>query len=149
MATPQSEVSEPTSDGGHMYRLSRCILLAHEDKTFQGALVASMSILWGETRSDDDLGGYHVVWTRDLAQSATALLAMGQTGTPLHALIWLAAIQSTDGRFPQNSWIDGNAYWSMVVLPYEQYLKRFPSYLQQLTIGSNGKHVTLDGTEVA
>jgi len=34
------------------------------------------------------------------------------------------------------------------VLPYEQYLKRFPAYLQQLTMESNGKHVTLDGAEV-
>jgi len=34
------------------------------------------------------------------------------------------------------------------VLPYEQYLKRFPAYLQQLTMESNGKHVTLDGVEV-
>jgi glucose-6-phosphate isomerase len=34
------------------------------------------------------------------------------------------------------------------VLPYEQYLKRFPAYLQQLTMESNGKHVTLEGTEV-
>ena len=82
-----------TSDGGHLYRLSRCILLAHEDKSFQGALVASMSIPWGETKGDNDLGGYHLVWTRDLVQSATALLATGQTGTPLRALIWLAAIQ--------------------------------------------------------
>src|SRR6201998_4233559 len=35
------------------------------------------------------------------------------------------------------------------ILPYEQYLKRFPAYLQQLTMESNGKHVTLDGTHVA
>ena len=105
-----------TSDGGHLYRLSRCILLAHEDKAFQGALVASMSIPWGETKDDNDLGGYHLVWTRDLAQSATALLATGQTGTPLRALIWLAAIQRTDGGFPQNSWINGNAYWCGVQL---------------------------------
>jgi glucose-6-phosphate isomerase len=35
------------------------------------------------------------------------------------------------------------------VLPYEQYLKRFPAYLQQLTMESNGKHVTLDGTPVS
>ena len=35
------------------------------------------------------------------------------------------------------------------VMPYEQYLKRFPAYLQQLTMESNGKHVTLDGTPVA
>ena len=36
----------------------------------------------------------------------------------------------------------------MAVLPYEQYLKRFPAYLQQLTMESNGKHVQLDGSEV-
>jgi glucoamylase len=116
MVKPKSDFSASTSDGGHMYRLSRCILLAHEDKTFQGALVASMSIPWGETKNDNDLGGYHLVWTRDLTQSATALLATGQTGTPLRALIWLAAIQRPDGRFPQNSWINGNAYWSGVQL---------------------------------
>jgi glucose-6-phosphate isomerase len=38
---------------------------------------------------------------------------------------------------------------TVAVLPYEQYLKRFPAYLQQLTMESNGKHVTLDGTEIA
>ena len=113
---PKCDLSVHTSDGGHLYRLSRCILLAHEDKTFQGALVASMSIPWGETKNDEDLGGYHLVWTRDLVQSATALLAGGQTRTPLGALIWLAAIQGADGAFPQNSWIDGNAYWPGVQL---------------------------------
>src|SRR5205809_713033 len=77
-----------------------------------GAMVASMSIPWGETKGDQDLGGYHLVWTRDLVHSAMALLATDQTSTPLRALIWLAAIQRTDGSFPQNSWIDGTAYWS-------------------------------------
>jgi glucoamylase len=105
------DFSADTTDGGHLYRLSRCILLAHEDKSFEGALVASMSIPWGEAKGDDDLGGYHLVWTRDLVQSATALLASGQTDTPLRALIWLAAMQGPDGSFPQNSWIDGRAYW--------------------------------------
>jgi len=111
VVNPKYDFSGHTSDGGHMYRLSRCILLAHEDKTFQGALIASMSIPWGETKGDSDLGGYHLVWTRDMVQSATALLATGQTGTPLRALVWLASIQSADGSFPQNSWIDGDAYW--------------------------------------
>src|SRR4029453_16801122 len=79
----------------------------------QGAMVASMSIPWGETKGGDtDLGGYHLVWTRDLVQSATALLATGQTGPPLRSLIWLAALQRPDGSFPQNSWINGTAYWS-------------------------------------
>jgi len=109
---PKFDFSNDTCDSGGMYRLSRCVLLAHEDKIFQGATVASMSIPWGETKGDQDLGGYHLVWTRDLVHSAIALLATGQTGTPLRALIWLAAIQRPDGSFPQNSWIDGTAYWS-------------------------------------
>lgn len=112
VVNPKFDFAKDTCDDGGMYRLSRCILLAHEDKIFQGALVASMSIPWGETKGDNDLGGYHLVWTRDLVQSATALLATGQTGTPIRALIWLAALQRADGSFPQNSWIDGSAYWS-------------------------------------
>jgi glucoamylase len=109
---PKFDFSKDTSDAGGMYRLSRCVLLAHEDKVFQGALVASLSIPWGETKGDQDLGGYHLVWTRDLVQSAKALLATGQTGTPLRALLYLAAIQRSDGSFPQNTWIDGRTYWS-------------------------------------
>jgi glucoamylase len=112
LVNPKFDFSESTSDKGGLYRLSRCVLLAHEDKDYQGALVASMSIPWGETKSDGDRGGYHLVWTRDLVQSATALLATGQTGTPLRALVWLAAIQRPDGSFPQNSWLDGSAYWT-------------------------------------
>src|SRR5205823_4972037 len=81
VVNPKFDFSNNTSDAGGMYRLSRCVMLAHEDKVFQGALVASMSIPWGETRGDDDLGGYHLVWTRDLVHSATALFATGQTGT--------------------------------------------------------------------
>src|SRR5204862_396210 len=93
VVNPKFDFSTDTSDGGGMYRLSRCVLLAHEDKVFQGAIVASMSIPWGETKGDNDLGGYHLVWTRDLVKSATALLATGQTGTPLkgplqHRVSW-------------------------------------------------------------
>lgn len=116
LVNPKFDFSADTCDGGGMYRLSRCVLLSHEDKLFQGAIVASMSIPWGETKAEDDRGGYHLVWTRDLVQSATALLATGQTGTPLRALIWLAAIQHADGSFPQNCWIDGTAYWSGIQL---------------------------------
>jgi glucoamylase len=112
----QFNFSKHTGDDGSLYRLSRCVLLAHEDKIFQGAMIASMSIPWGESRGDDEIGGYHLVWTRDLVQSATALLATGQTATPLRALIWLACIQKPDGAFPQNSWIDGVAYWHGVQL---------------------------------
>src|SRR5437763_9919884 len=111
VVNPKFDFSADTSDDGGMYRLSRRVLTAHEDKVYQGAIVPSMSIPWGETKGDNDLGGYHLVWTRDLVQSATALLATGQTGTPLRALIWLAAIQRPAGSFPQISWIAGPAYW--------------------------------------
>jgi glucoamylase len=112
VVNPKFDFSSDTSDDGGMYRLSRAVLLAHEDKVFQGALVASMSIPWGEAKGDGDMGGYHLVWTRDLVHSATALLATGQMSTPLRALIWLAAMQRPNGSFPQNSWVDGKAYWT-------------------------------------
>jgi glucoamylase len=73
-------------------------LLAHEDKTFRGAIVASMSIPWGETKGDDELGGYHLVWPRDLVQSAIGLLASGQTETARGALISAGLLAGTDGR---------------------------------------------------
>jgi glucoamylase len=111
LPTPQNDLSDQTGDGGHLYRLSRLVLLAHEDKVYPGALVASMSIPWGENKSDADLGGYHLVWPRDMVKSASALLATGQTSTPLRSLIWLACLQDDDGAVPQNSWINGEAYW--------------------------------------
>lgn len=108
--------SAHTKDGGSMMRLSQCVLLAHEDKTFQGAFVASLSIPWGDTKDDSDRGGYHLVWTRDMVQSATALLACGQKESPLRALIWLACVQAADGSLPQNSSISGEAYWKGIQL---------------------------------
>ena len=87
------------------------MILAHEDKTYDGALIASLSIPWGEFMSDDDLGGYHLVWTRDMCKSATGLLAAGSTEVPLRALIYLACTQKEDGGFYQNFWINGEPYW--------------------------------------
>jgi len=87
------------------------VLLAHEDKTFPGAFVASLSIPWGYAKSDGDRGGYHLVWTRDLVQIAGGLLAAGDRTSPLRTLIYLAATQRPDGGFPQNFWLDGTAYW--------------------------------------
>jgi len=100
-----------SGDGGALYRSSRTLLLAHEDKTFAGALIASASIPWGDVMGDEDLGGYHLVWVRDMVQSATALLASGDKVTPLRALVYLACSQQADGGFPQNFWIDGTPYW--------------------------------------
>jgi glucoamylase len=103
-------------DGGYLYRTSRILLLSHEDKTFAGALIASASIPWGDAMGDDDLGGYHLVWVRDMINSATALLATGDKVTPLRALVYLACSQQLDGGFPQNFWIDGTPYWKGIQL---------------------------------
>jgi glucoamylase len=103
-------------DNGNLYNSSYDLLLAHEDKSFAGALIASLAIPWGEATSDNDQGGYHLVWTRDMVNSATALLAAGDTATPLRALIYLAVAQHPDGGFAQNFWINGDAYWSGIQL---------------------------------
>ena len=103
-------------DGGELYHGSYSLLLAHEDKTYPGAFIASLSIPWGEAKGDDDRGGYHLVWTRDMVNTATGLLAAGNTETPLRALIYLAVSQHGDGGFSQNFWIDGEPYWSGVQL---------------------------------
>jgi glucoamylase len=99
-----------------LYQISHSLLLAHEDKTFAGAMIASMSIPWGESSSDDNIGGYHLVWTRDLVNSAMGLLASGNFHTPLRALIYLACSQQPDGGFHQNFWIDGEPYWRGIQL---------------------------------
>jgi glucoamylase len=99
-------------DGGKLMGTSHNVLLAHEDKTYSGAFVASASIPWGQAKSDDDLGGYHLVWTRDMVQTATALLACGRAETARRALVYLACTQEPDGGFAQNFWIDGTPYWT-------------------------------------
>jgi glucoamylase len=104
------------SNNAKLFKRSVNLLLAHEDKTYPGALIASLSIPWGDEKSDDELGGYHLVWTRDLVKSVSALLAVGDLSTPLRSLIYLAVSQREDGGFYQNFWIDGRPYWQGVQL---------------------------------
>ena len=105
------EKEKAAEDGGHLYHVSHALILAHEDKRYAGALIASLSIPWGEIKTGDDLGGYHLVWTRDMCNSATGLLAAGETAVPLRALIYLACTQREDGGFYQNFWINGEPFW--------------------------------------
>src|SRR5207249_10325222 len=109
-------LADASGDGGRLYRASHRVLLAHEDKRYPGAMIASLSIPWGETKGDDDLGGYHLGWTRDMVNSTTGLLAAGNTETPLRALIYLACSQRPDGGFHQNFWVDGEPYWRGIQL---------------------------------
>ena len=56
-------VSSTPFDGGNLYDSSFSLLLAHEDKAFAGAIIASLATPWGEAKGDKDSGGYHLVWT--------------------------------------------------------------------------------------
>ena len=98
-------------DGHNVYRVSTAVLRCHESPTFPGGLIASLSIPWGGSKGDDDLGGYHLVWPRDLAQTAGAFLACGAHDEVLRVVRYLRAIQEDNGSWPQNCWLDGSPYW--------------------------------------
>jgi glucoamylase len=92
------------------YRVSTAVLATHRDDA-SGAIIASLSIPWGSAKGDDDLGGYHLVWTRDLVETAGGLLAAGAKKDALAVLDYLVATQEADGHWVQNSWLDGRPYW--------------------------------------
>lgn len=115
-AEHQNPLKSASCDGGSLYNSSFSMLLAHEDKIFAGAIIASLATPWGEAKTDKDSGGYHLVWTRDMVNAATALLAAGDKATPLRSLIFLAVSQHEDGGFAQNFWVNGDSYWSGVQL---------------------------------
>ncbi|MFI5368524.1 MAG: glycoside hydrolase family 15 protein, partial [Spirochaetia bacterium] len=94
-----------------LFRTSTAVIRAHEDKHFPGGMIASLSVPWGFSKSDDDLGGYHLVWARDLVETAGGLLAAGAHGMARRVLQYLASTQESDGHWPQNMWLDGTPYW--------------------------------------
>ncbi len=102
------------ADGHNTYRIGAAVLRSHEASSFPGGMIASLSIPWGFSKGDEDLGGYHLVWPRDLAESAGALVACGAVADARRVLRWLEATQEADGHWPQNCWLDGTAYWTGV-----------------------------------
>ncbi|MFX1489558.1 MAG: glycoside hydrolase family 15 protein [Promethearchaeota archaeon] len=98
-------------NGINIYRLSISVLKIHMDKRFSDGSIASLSIPWGFAKSDDDLGGYHLVWPRDLVETAGGLLAVGANLEALQIMIYLMSTQNEDGHWPQNMWLDGTEYW--------------------------------------
>lgn len=94
------------------YRISTTVLRCHESPLFPGGSIASLSIPWGASKGDDDIGGYHLVWPRDLVETAGALLACGAKADARRTLDYLRVIQEEDGDWRQNTWLDGTAYWA-------------------------------------
>ena len=89
-------------DGHNIYRVSTAVLRCHESPTFPGGLIASLSIPWGFSKGDDDLGGYHLVWPRDLARPPARFLACGAHDEALRVLRYLRATQEADGTGRRN-----------------------------------------------
>src|SRR5262249_9689979 len=95
-----------------LYRASVVVLRTHESKDFLGGVIASLSIPWGCNKGDEDLGGYHLVWPRDLVETASGFPAAGAIGDAVRVLRYLETTQEADGRWPQNMWLDGRPYWN-------------------------------------
>jgi len=121
------------------FRLSTMVLRAHQDKTFRGAMVASLSVPWGNTK--DERPGYHLVWPRDLCESAGALLAFGAAPEALDTLRYLRATQLADGHWYQNQWLGGTPFWGAVQLDETAFPVLLAAVLHE--------RGALDGVEVA
>ena len=134
----QSYVEGLDTQGGSAddeYFLAAMTLQTLRDKQ-TGALVAGLGTPWGPTRGDTDNGGYHLVWARDLFKFANALVTAGDLETARGAVRYLfeTLVQTEDcgaseqdaadcpegysrvGRFPQNAWLDGRAFWTSTQL---------------------------------
>lgn len=117
---------DATTDGGKLLNTSALVLKAQEDKTYAGALIASLSNPWGDTVSaEQDKTGYKAVWVRDFYQVAMAFLAMGDTDTAKAAFSYLPKVQVSDdtpgnqgdtGWFLQKTHVNGELEWVAVQL---------------------------------
>ncbi|MGZ4596866.1 MAG: glycoside hydrolase family 15 protein [Actinomycetes bacterium] len=103
-ATPRSARAWRTE-----WNVSAMVLAASEDKTYRGGFVAAPGRPWAWANKLQDLAVYHAVWSRDLYQIATGLLAVGDKAAAARALDYLWRVQQkADGSFPQNSRLDGS-----------------------------------------
>jgi glucoamylase len=111
-----SAIAPAPAEGRDLTSISASVIRTSESKTRPGGVVASLSIPWGSAKGDDNLGGYHLVWPRDLAETAGALLALGAVADARRVLLYLRETQDDDGHWAQNMWIDGTPYWTGVQL---------------------------------
>ncbi len=119
-----------------VFRVSAAVIKTHRSKVVQGGVLASLSIPWGFAKGDGDLGGYHLVWPRDLVEAAGGGLAVGSIAGFREVLRYLTLTQEADGHWPQNMWLDGRAYWSGVQLDETA----FPILLVELAFRTGGVH---------
>jgi glucoamylase len=111
------------------FQTSRMVLRCHQDKVYPGAMVASLSVPWGNTR--DERGGYHLVWPRDLVECAGALLGVGGAHEARDVLRYLIATQHADGHWNQNQWLGGTPFWRGVQLDETAFPVLLAALLQE------------------
>lgn len=97
-----------------LFRSSIMVLNAHLGKVAPGNVIASLSIPWGTDKGDQDLGGYHLIWPRDLVEISGGFIASGNAEEARLILHFLASIQEEDGHFAQCLWHTGKPYWTNV-----------------------------------
>ena len=124
--TELPRLAEQSTDGGKLAWASALMLKVQEDRTYAGALIASLSNPWGDTvDATESSTGYKAVWPRDFYQVAMAMAALGDTETPLAAFRYLPQVQvraSTPGNtgatgwFLQKTHVDGEIEWVGVQL---------------------------------
>jgi glucoamylase len=93
---------------GEEFLVSTVVLRSHLDKTYPGAMVASLSVPWGD--AGNERGGYHLVWPRDLVETAGALLVLGAEQEARDTLRYMIATQNADGHWHQNQWLGGRPF---------------------------------------
>jgi len=111
--------------------VSAAMLKIHQDRTYSGATVASLSIPWGD--SSQSRGGYHLVWSRDLVETAGALVAMEAYDDARDVLRYLIATQQADGHWFQNQWLGGTAFWQGIQLDEVGFPVLLAAALQERT----------------
>ncbi len=109
-------LESPDEGQKSLYRVSTAVLKVHEAKDFQGGLIASLSTPWGASKGDEDVGGYHIVWTRDLVEGVGGLMAANAAHEARSVLRYLQATQEEDGHWTQNMWLDGLPYLTGIQL---------------------------------
>jgi glucoamylase len=122
-----------------LYRPSTSVLRTHESKDFLGGIIASLSIPWGFNKGDEDLGGYHLVWPRDLVETAGALLAAGAVKDSVRVLRYLESTQESGGNWAQNMWLDGRPYWTGIQMDETAFPILLVDLLRRKAADSLGK----------
>ena len=113
---PLLQAKLPKKFPAKWWKTSLAAILSHQATQFEGGFIASLSIPWGFSKGDDDLGGYHLVWPRDLVETAGSLLAAKANKEALDVLHFLQKTQLSDGHWLQNMWLDGAPYWGGIQL---------------------------------